>query len=136
MALTPFVDRVGYINRTISAPKGLYVADQRGGVERGDWVVFSAIGRKAFPMPDMMIKQASYGEGTHIRVSREGVFVDGQRVGDVVATHQIRPYYMNRRLREGEVFVTTDHPRSYDSRYFGPVMAEELTKVRQLWTWG
>jgi conjugative transfer signal peptidase TraF len=40
-----------------------------------------------------------------------------------------------RRLARGEVWLTSEHPRGFDSRYFGPVKRDALTCVGgPLWT--
>lgn len=40
------------------------------------------------------------------------------------------------RLREGEYFLLTSHPRSFDSRYFGAVFRCDVVGVaKAIWTW-
>lgn len=40
------------------------------------------------------------------------------------------------KVGKGEYFLMGEHPRSYDSRYFGPIKAEYITrKACPVWTW-
>lgn len=40
------------------------------------------------------------------------------------------------KVGKGEYFLMGKHPRSYDSRYFGPIKAEYITrKACPVWTW-
>jgi type IV secretory pathway protease TraF len=43
------------------------------------------------------------------------------------------PYHFCGEVPEGQAFVITQAPRSFDSRYFGPVPLSTLTVVKPLW---
>ena len=83
--------------------------------------------------------------GDAVEISETGVFVNGRVIPDSVvfpADSHGRPHtvHMERGryiVPAGHVFVlSTAHPRSWDSRYFGflPLSAVRGT-VREVWTW-
>lgn len=72
--------------------------------------------------------------GQTVEVREDGLFVDGQRVADppLTADSQGRPLvplYGSWPLGEGAVWLGSEIPNGYDSRYFGP-FARDLREGR------
>ena len=130
-------------NRTASAPTGLYWVSQRP-VERSDWVVVSARSEAAqwaesnglvgkdWPL----IKQVAGLSGDEICRDEETILVNGEAAAEALERDQrgrILPVWSGcRRLKEDEVFLLNQHPRSLDGRYFGPLSQSDLDGVAVL----
>lgn len=81
--------------------------------------------------------------GDHWRVTADGVFVNGLRVpntaplaADSLGRALPSPDTKDGVVPSGHVLVlSSQHPRSLDSRYFGPIPTQQiLNNVRPLWT--
>lgn len=100
--------------------------------------------RKGKPVQEdwCLLKPIVAGEGDLVCVNEDGFSLNGRRVADVQLTDSLgnpAPIWREcRRLEAGEFFVYSGHhERSLDSRYVGPVRAEEVRGVYvPLWTWG
>lgn len=136
-------------NGTESLPLGLYwlVSLDARPLHRGQLV--------AFPVPDsvrglvhergylpdgsLILKRVVALPGDRVCV-RDGVLVVGDRVLGRVLEHDIagRPLPHDRRcdrIQAGEIYVAATHPRSFDSRSFGPVAVRDLRgAAKALWT--
>lgn len=89
-----------------------------------------------------MIKMVIAKGGDSVVVSKEGVFVNSQLIplssvltrdsnGRSMASSNI-----SRELRHNEIFVLGTNSRSYDSRYFGPVLIDSVeSKLDLVWGW-
>lgn len=109
----------------------------------GQIVTFKSQGIPLYSDDTLFTKQVLAGPGATVRVGSFAVVVDGVELpyteeglqllastGDVPAVGQVREY----QLSEGEMFVTGTNPRSYDSRYYGPVSTDQIVGVaRPLW---
>ncbi|HKO91395.1 MAG TPA: conjugative transfer signal peptidase TraF [Polyangiaceae bacterium] len=122
------------INFTPSIPRGLYWISHEVRPVRGDLVVF--------PIPDsvrdllyerqyvprtirLLAKPVSAIGGDHVCVRDHQVVVNGHVAGNVLAVDRDgkpMPQYSGCGvLPPGELFVSTEHANSFDSRYFGPL---------------
>ena len=72
-------------------------------------------------------------EGPIVRI--DGVAVAGVRAVDGRG-RPLSVWQQCRRLRDGELFLLSANPASFDSRYFGPISASAvLGEAQPLWTW-
>ena len=128
-----------FINRTGSAPEGVYVRDAREDVVRGEYVAMdSSHCELPYPVADFLIKRVYALEGDEIRTDDQGVWVNGEKAaGERVADAEATKYAVdvNRRLGPGEVFLLNEPEISLDSRYFGPVGEDCLVPVKLVWEW-
>lgn len=142
-------------NLTASLPVGLYREVGRP-AELGDlvalcpaprWVRF-ARGRGYLPpgrcdgggMP--LLKRIVAVEGQVVALDSAGVLVDGRWIQAPAPTadHQGRPLVPRPpgrySLSPDQLWLATSNPRSFDSRYFGPIHRDAvLATVVPLWTW-
>lgn len=87
-----------------------------------------------------VIKRLWAVPGDTATINRKGTFVNGKQVGAAPLTRDSegRPmagWYGMLVLGPHEYLLGSDHPRGYDSRYFGPVPRTALSVVaRPLWT--
>ena len=68
------------------------------------------------------------------------VRIDGVAVAGVLPVdgrgRPLSVWQQCRRLRDGELFLLSANPASFDSRYFGPISASAvLGEAQPLWTW-
>lgn len=129
------------VNLTASEPRGLYLTEQKPW-RRGSLVVFrlpaslSAIALErgyAFPGPTADtamegLKRVAALPGDIVVLSRDGVSVNGtlwpasKPLAQDSSGHSIHHYPFGiYRVRRGEVWLLSDNPRGWDSRYFGPI---------------
>ena len=88
-----------------------------------------------------LLKRVSATAGDVVTYSEAGVLVNGRALPSSVALRVDRqgnalpaPLYPQQ-LGPSEVWLASEHPRGFDSRYFGPVRVEALTCVGEpLWT--
>ncbi len=122
-----------YGNWTASMPEGLYLAAKRP-LDLGTIVLVPAanLDHCGLEVPPLLLKKIAYTAGTRIIVNKTGLFADGKLVAPRVA-----PIGINYRgiLTANQVVVLGESPRSFDSRYFGPVSTSGLRPVVPLITW-
>lgn len=103
-----------------------YISQRMGKPMRDDW---------------RLLKPIIAGESDLVCVSDDGFSLNGRRIAGVQLADSLgnpAPVWREcRRLEAGEFFVYSGyHERSLDSRYVGPVRAEEIQGVyTPLWTW-
>jgi conjugative transfer signal peptidase TraF len=136
------------VNRTESMPVGLYwMSAPRAAPHAGDRVAFAVpasirplVRERGYLQPeDLMLKHVVAIRGDHV-CTAGGMFV----INDSVYGHGLARDAQGRELPqhhvcgpvpEGQLYVATPHPRSLDSRTFGPIsVAEVRGKVTPLWT--
>ena len=128
---------------TGSLPRGLYRVREAVAIERGDLVVVDLPGkaeqlaRRRGWIPQglryHLIKPVAAAAGDRVEVSGSGVFINGHYFGPVqpcddvgLPLPAIREVFV---LGKGEFFVAAKNPRSFDSRYFGPVGRSRIRAV-------
>ncbi len=134
------------INLTASEPRGLYLTEQKPW-RRGSLVVFrlparlSAVALErgyAFPGPTVDtamngLKRVAALPGDIVVLASNGVSVNGilwpasQPLAQDSSGHPLRQYPFGiYRVRHGEVWLLSDNPRGWDSRYFGPLPVSNI----------
>jgi len=141
---------LGYcLNITPSEPVGIYELVP-GGVARGALVLLpqphdssASLLRRYVPARLPLIKRVAALPGDIVRVTADGVYVNGVRwPHSVPLAHDaegktLRPYPFGAyRVAAGELWVMSNHPRGLDSRYFGPLPeASVVSRLKPLLTW-
>jgi conjugative transfer signal peptidase TraF len=141
---------VGYrINLSPSVPTGIWKI-RGGGHKKGDYVVVSpnshygyklAVERGYLPGFSPMLKRvvATEGDIMDYDEKEKAVTVNGEYV---MMTEVISQDTEGRLLpqasfpvilRKGEVWLSSENVRGYDSRYFGPVSEDILRKAAPVW---
>jgi conjugative transfer signal peptidase TraF len=145
-------------NSTPSMPIGLWrVAATEGPLQRGDNVIVcppdtAAVRtgtRRGYIQPGLcpggyepLVKPVAAVVGDVVTVSVAGVAVNGQQVTNTAQLAQdsagrvLRPFPAGAyAVAAGEVWLLSGHdPRSFDSRYFGPVPAANVQGIaRSIW---
>lgn len=148
------------INATASMPRGLWRVQVREPIARGTIVtvcppdqadIREAAHRGYIPSGgcpggyEPLVKPVAAIAGDLVAVTPQGIAVDGKPVagtGPLAEDEAGRPLHPipigAYRVEPGEVWLLSGHdPRSFDSRYFGPVSAANVTGVaRPLWVLG
>ena len=134
------------VNETPSLPLGLYRKRPHRPVERGSLVLFELSTAETVGRPyacGRLIKQVAATVGDRVTVCAAGVFVNGSRLeNSAPMAHDVydqplpRLALQNYLLGPGEVFLmSTYHPRSFDGRYFGPLLSSKILAVlTPVWT--
>lgn len=132
-------------NGSASAPIGFYRVRIRD-IERGDLVLVrtpESIGkllaeRRYLPPSVPLIKRVAGLPGDEICRRQADISINGSNVATALRQdnegHSMPVWSGCRCLGEGEFFFLQHHPRSFDSRYFGPVRAEQVIGIIEpLW---
>lgn len=138
------------LNTTESAPLGLWQVIDTEPVQHGGWAaicppptpVVVEFRRRGYIPPglcpggfDMLLKQVAALPGDHIKVSEEGIAVDGHLIaGTEPATTDgdglpLVGLQVDRVVGRGEVWVYSARYRSVDSRYIGPFKQADIYGV-------
>lgn len=149
------------VNNTASMPRGLWqVSTVNAPLRRGEVVavclpdtapIREAAARGYLPAGNCaggyepLVKPVAAVAGDLVTVTPQGVVVDGQPVENTAqlvrdsAGRPLRPIPAGAYpVTQGQVWLLSGHdPRSFDSRYFGPVPATDVQGVaRPLWVSG
>jgi len=122
-----------YTNFTHSMPLGVYLALDRP-AHQGDDVVFASDRVRSFGLhlPPILLKHYAYGSGAQVNIDLAGLSVSGRLVAPRVV--RIGRTYSGI-VQPHRAIVLGEDPRSFDSRYFGPVPEDSLQPVEPLLTW-
>jgi conjugative transfer signal peptidase TraF len=146
VSATHFVPKRLVWNASPSVPTGLYRIEN-GTPKRGDIVLvelpepYKTIADQRGYLPKNLpaLKRVRALSGDQVCRFGRKVSINGATVS-VAQLHDIRglklPEWSGcRTLKSYEVFLLTDHPKSYDGRYFGPVDRSAITGIAHpLWT--
>ncbi len=137
-------------NGSGSAPLGFYTVENRL-PSRGETALVMPppaielfiVARGLLPPAVPLVKQEAAVGGDEVCRSREPngvVTINGEVYAEAYATDDdgrpLPAWDGCIRLIDGEFFLLQPHPRSFDSRYFGPVLRCDILGVaRPLWTW-
>ena len=130
VTLTVTPPRLFVINFTASLPRGLYYVSSRP-PRAGDFVIIDS-GRLAFNnglRGTTLLKRIAFDSGERVSLT-----ADALTVNDEITIGKWRPVGVtgDRVLRAGECVILGDAERSFDSRYFGPVLTADCTRVAPL----
>lgn len=144
---------------TPSVPEGLYRrhAVERRALTAGAYVCVDAIaptapialreGVQTGALPaawrsEPLVKRIAATEGAYVTVADDGVRVNGEMLpmsapAAADSTGRKLPRAASAvRLERAELWLRSEHPHGFDSRYFGPVSVAALTCVAEpVWTW-
>ena len=134
------------VNESPSVPRGLYLRQPGGAVERGAMVALPQppiarryLGALGMPAEVLLIKRVAAVGGDPVCRQGSAVLLPG-RVAHVLDRDRrgaaLPGWTGCRRLAPDEFFLLGDTPGSFDSRYFGPVRTRDLEGVfRETLTW-
>lgn len=127
------------IAETRCMPEYLYLGYPKAPIlQRGDIISYVATDKTMLGLftGKRMAKIIAGLPGDHVVTSEDGAFVNGARVGErsplTLANMELRratPINMNRKLQPGELFVVGTLPRSFDSRYWGVLPAQDVDRM-------
>lgn len=135
-------------NPSDSVPRGWYRIDTAGSLHVGDLVLAGlpvataalAAQRDYLPAGVPLLKGVAAVAPQHVCSDGTAVSIDGRPTASALPAdshgRSLSAWRQCRRLFEGEVFLlSTSHPASFDSRYFGPVEASAVIGVASpVWT--
>ena len=135
-------------NWTPSVPLGLYWLSRGASPARGELVAFAVPPnvaalvheRRYLPVGAMLVKPVVATAGDRVCTDGGVLRINGAPFGAVLTEDSAGrplPHFEGcGPLPEGEAFVASHHPRSFDSRTFGPVPLRAIRgTVRPLWTY-
>lgn len=127
------------LNRTPSIPTGIYI--YRGShARRGDVVAFALppaawqyARRRGEPTDVLLLKHVLAASGDFVSTLDDQLRINGARIGSIASVDsagRVLPHWSTARVLSGdELIVGSTHPRSFDSRYFGPIHADQVLGV-------
>jgi conjugative transfer signal peptidase TraF len=134
-------------NRTPSLPLGLYMRTPGVRVRDGALVALPVPpavrplvdDRRYLPDGSLLIKPVAAVPGDFVCARRGILFINGEPFGRILArdsqNRELPAFQGCGVLPEGQVFLASHHPQSFDSRSFGPVDVHALQgTVTPLWT--
>ena len=131
------------INNTNSLPLGIYILSNET-IELGKYVVFTKpdnlkdIKRDWLIDNALFLKQITAIPGDTVCIKNNTVLINGKTAGTVKAVDrngEELPGSLKKicgRLKKGEFWTATNHPNSFDSRYYGPIKLEKLRTVKPI----
>jgi len=138
-------------NATPSLPLGLYWLSRTGAMAQassGALVAFAVPDavrdlvreRRYLPPGALLVKRVVATPGDRVCTQKSTFTVNGQRLGAILAEDTAGrplPHYEGcGPVPEGWLFVASHHPKSFDSRTFGPLPARAIRgTVTPLWTY-
>ena len=127
------IPKLVYYNTTASMPKGFYFASHDA-LTPGHLVVIesSKLKNNSLKLPQYLLKRLIPYHGQIVRIDSKGLFFDGNLVARRLISEGVT---FNGVLSPGQALILGDSPKSYDSRYFGPVALVDLIPVKAFVTW-
>lgn len=130
------VGKVFYINRTDSAPKGIYMVSLNQKLHYGDYVIVSLpVDMPLLQVPKgfLLLKQVRGFPGDVYCVSEEAMEIHGESY--TIYRQEGLPQLKagERTIPEDEIILLNERELSFDSRYLGPIEKSQIvTKVELL----
>ena len=118
-----------------SVPKTLYWAVPGAVPHQGDFVTFHVSHPIIGEQPAALTKYVACDEGRTVKLVDHSFYCDDERLGGYLTqTWDGKPLtpWTGGVVPAGQAFVMGTHPRSFDSRYFGPQPKTGMTVVRGL----
>jgi conjugative transfer signal peptidase TraF len=135
-------------NRTASLPRGLYLRSSETRAHEGRLVALRVPPRvrllvherRYLPAGSLLIKPVAAVAGDVVCARRGILTINGEPYGRILTRdsqgRELPVYDGCGSLPEGQVFLASHHPASFDSRSFGPVDINALQgTVTPLWTY-
>jgi conjugative transfer signal peptidase TraF len=136
-------------NASASAPRGWYLIRPATTPNVGDYVLATlplaaaalAAKRGYLPAGVPILKQVGAVAGQHVCITGDALLIDGNPFGRLRRSdsngRQLTGWPQCRRLAKGELMLlSTTNPASFDSRYFGPIVASAVRgRAVPFWTW-
>lgn len=133
-------------NASASAPLGLYRLFPGGAVRKGDMVVAwtpaparrLAAERRYLPANVPLVKRVAAGPGDRVCAEGTAISINGRTAAErrpADASGRSMPWWRGcEALGQEEYFLLTEHPSSFDGRYFGLTRgADLLGRAELLW---
>lgn len=133
-----------FINTTTSLPLGIYQLSNNI-LAQGETVVFQKPSvlsnlKKSWLIKDgVFIKKITAVPGDKICTENNRLVINDVEIGLIKSKDRngdllpsIVKHQFCRKLSGGEFWTGTNHPNSFDSRYYGPIQAENLKTVKPL----
>lgn len=121
------------INVTESAPYGVYRRTVFARLPSvGDWVISPAPPESGHTR---LLKKVVAVAPSHVLAEDGLVLIDGVRIADAELESGPVIEEFDRKLVGREAWLQNEHPRSWDSRYFGPVSLDDVVRVKEVVTW-
>ncbi len=130
------VGKVFYINRTDSAPKGIYMVSLNQNLHYGDYVIVSLpveVPSLQVPKGFLLLKQVRGFPGDIYRVSEEAMEIHGE-IYTIFRQEGLPQLKVGEKtVSEDEMILLNERELSFDSRYLGPIgKGQIVTKVELL----
>ena len=123
------------VNRSISMPRGLYRIDKALPAP-GDCVIIDTVNtaQTGIQAPQRLLKRLAYSDCEPYSIDAAELRIAGNAYQKY--HRDIGLVAPSSRLLEDECIILGEHPRSYDSRYFGPVKKALCRKAVPVLIWG
>ena len=113
-----------------------FLQDSWNTIEQGDYVMFRHLTPwtdKNPTAPTLIIKIVGCAPGQHLSVNAsKEYFCNGQPLGTAIDQdslgNKLPQFHFNGVIPPGKLFVIGQHKRSYDSKYYGFIDADKITR--------
>ncbi len=99
-------------------------------IRRGDYLLFRKESPWNIEAPENMVKEVGCVGGDRLRVINNEYFCNGFFLGKALSVDsdgkRLDTFLFNGKIPEGSLFMIGDHPRSYDSKYYGFINWEDV----------
>jgi len=121
-----------YVNFTESAPPGIYIVSNKP-ITKWHYVSIPSenikLNQNVVKLPTRLTKKVVGVAGDYVQVCDSGVFVNGAYLGKVRRVKGIPDLTFSGYIEVGQIFVVNDNPKSFDSRFFGPVSESGVVPI-------
>ena len=104
--------------------------------EQGDYLLFRK--HMDHAATDLLLKKVGCATGQRLTVNNDEYYCDGNYLGRALTQdskgNRLPQFIFNGFVPAGSLFMVGNHPRSYDSKYFGFIHADSvLKKAYPIW---